>query len=160
MLSRWWSYTNLYWKKKKKSIQSGLSFSLGNNPLGTLPITCKQQEYMECFLGSEVSTLVTSVFLSYSAHRWYFSVPISSPHINPWDHIKWNSELAIPLLKTFWGVLLRGLPDPECEPPCVHHWAPGTLLCILHLDHHVTTAAPSLHSELNHSTYLEWSSHE
>ena len=71
---------------------------------------------MGCFLGSKVSVPATCITLSDSAHGCQSSAPISSLPINQWDHIKWNSELAIPLIKSFWAVLLQGAPDPECEP--------------------------------------------
>ena len=82
--------------------------------------------------------------------------PYLSPPINQWDHIKWNSELAIPLLKSFWGVLLQGAPDPECEPVTHRGWCTAGLLAprpTRHHIHHIHHIHP-WPSCLNHSGFL------
>ena len=132
------------------------------------PSLCKQQESMGCLLGSKVSAPATSITLSDSAHGCQFSAPISSPPINQWDHIKWNAELAIPVIKSFWAVLLQGAPDPECEPVTHHGWCTAGLLAPLPpAPHHIHPLPwPSCLNHrgflsvlwTHHSTYLERSS--
>ena len=77
--------------------------------------------------------------------------PYLSPPINQWDHIKWNSELDIPLLKSFscrepqilnvnlWPTVMTTVTVVQAPTPIF-------ILC----NHHVsTTVASYRHSELN-----------
>ena len=88
---------------------------------------------MGCFLGSKVSAL------SHLNHLIRFSPPpprvIFCPYLlstyQPVRTHKMKSELTIPLLKSFWAVLLQGAPDPECEPVTHHGWCTAGLLAPL-----------------------------
>lgn len=85
---------------------------------------CSSRNMFPMLPGTKVSAPAAYATVSYPACWCHFSVPLFSTSSRR-VILKWNSELVIPLILTFWVFLLQGPPIPECELPGVHE-APGT----------------------------------